>query len=383
MAVYEEGGDSGTPWFMEGVLRDDKRWIIPLDPLPFSVGRMADCNLVLASKSVSRNHADLFLKDAQLWVRDLESRNGTYLNRKKVKGTAPVQGGDILHFGTVEFRIGLNEDSVPVNESTATLLKVTDLSNLFKTFESDMKTLIEQRAVVPLFQPIVHLADSTRFGYEVTCRGAREGMPTAPEELFGLAAGLGCEAELSRLFWSQGLLVGGKLPDVRELFINIHPAELAQPGLAAALGEALAALQRVAKDARLTVELSEKAVTNLALMARFRAQLLETGVSLAYDDFGAGQTRLLELVDVPPHFLKFDQALIRDIHQRPRKLFQVVKALVHMAEDLGIACIAEGVECAAEAEACAHAGFPYAQGYFLGRPSQVGFAPDLPADPAP
>ncbi len=60
MALYEKGEDSWAPWFMEGVLRDGKRWIIPLEPLPFSVGRMADCNLVLASKSVSRNHADLF-----------------------------------------------------------------------------------------------------------------------------------------------------------------------------------------------------------------------------------------------------------------------------------------------------------------------------------
>jgi EAL domain-containing protein (putative c-di-GMP-specific phosphodiesterase class I) len=381
MAVYEKAEDSWAPWFMEGVLRDGKRWIIPLEPLPFSVGRMADCNLVLASKSVSRNHADLFLKDSGLWVRDLESRNGTYLNRKKIKGAVPVRGGDILHFGTVEFRIGFKESSVPENESTATLLKVTDLSNLFQTFEADMKALIEQRAVIPLFQPIVHLGDKTRFGYEVTCRGAWEGMPRAPEELFGLAAGLGCEADLSRLFWSEGLRVGGGLPDAHELFINIHPAELAQPSLATSLGEALAALRRVTKSARLTVELSEKAVTNLAVMARFRAELLEMGVSLAYDDFGAGQTRLLELVEVPPQFLKFDHALIRDIHQRPRKLFQVVKALVHMAEDLGIACIAEGVECAAEAEACAHAGFPYAQGYYLGRPSQLGISPPPPSAP--
>jgi EAL domain-containing protein (putative c-di-GMP-specific phosphodiesterase class I) len=52
-----------------------------------------------------------------------------------------------------------------------------------------------------------------------------------------------------------------------------------------------------------------------------------------------------------------------------------------MAEDLGIACIAEGVECAAEAEACAHAGFPYAQGYFLGRPSQVGVPPQATSAP--
>jgi len=375
MPSQEAGSGSPAAWYMEGVLSDGKRWVIPIEPLPFSVGRMANCNLVLASKSVSRSHADLFLKDGHLWVRDLGSRNGTYLNRERIRGESLVRGGDILHFGTVEFRIGLKIESSPIDETSSSSHGAIDLSNLFKSFESDLRTLIDQRAVIPLFQPIVHLGDKTRFGYEATGRGTLERLPASPEALFGIAAGMGCEAELSRLFWTEGIRVGGGLPEVRELFINIHPAELAHPGLATHLNGVLDEVRRVSPETHITVEVNEKAVTNLAAMVRLRAELLNVGVGLAYDDFGAGQTRLLELVEVPPNFLKFDRALIRDIHQRPRKLFQVVKALVHMAEDLGIQCIAEGVECAAEAEACAHAGFPYGQGYFLGRPAQLGVPP--------
>lgn len=376
MALEDAGDGSPLAWYMEGVLSDGKRWVIPIEPLPFSVGRMANCNLVLASNSVSRNHADLFLKDMQLWVRDLESRNGTYLNRGRIKGEAPVRGGDILHFGTVEFRIGLKKQAVPIDETTSSTHGVMDLSNLFKSFESDLRTLISQKAVIPLFQPIVHLGDKTRFGYEATSRGTLERLPSSPEALFGIAAGMGSEAELSRLFWTESVRVGGGLSGVRELFINIHPAELAHPGLADHLGESLGDMRQASPETHITVEVSEKAVTNLAAMVKLRAELLEIGVGLAYDDFGAGQTRLLELVEVPPDFLKFDHALIRDIHQRPRRLFQVVKALVHMAGDLGIECIAEGVECAAEAEACAQAGFPYGQGYFLGRPARLGIPSD-------
>lgn len=359
-------------WYLEGVLQDGKRWIIPLDPLPFSVGRVPTCNLVLSAKSVSRTHADLFLKGEELWVRDLQSRNGTYINRKRARGPVAVQAGDVLHFGTVEFRIGRREEASNVDETTTGLNRISDLSNLFKSFEGDLRKLIERREVLALFQPIVRLEGRSLFGYEVTARGTLEGLPTGPEELFSVAAGIGAEAELSRLFWTEGLKTGARLPGAPVLFINLHPSEISDPNLI----PAFEALRGELPDVQVVAEVSEKAVTNLARMSKLRAELVALGVRLAYDDFGAGQTRLLELVDVPPHFLKFDHSLVRDIHQRPRRLFQVVKALVTMAQELGIACIAEGVESAAEGEACGHAGFQYAQGYFYGRPAQLG----LPGD---
>lgn len=367
-----EGFDSG--WYLEGVLRDGKRWIIPLDPLPFVVGRLPDCQLSLSSKGISRTHATIYQDGSHLWVKDHESRNGTFLNRKRLVRPTPVQKGDILHFGTLEFRIGLKESAASIEETTTSFHRVGELSNFFHSCEEDLKVLLERQAVVPLFQPIVHLPDRTRFGYEVTGRGTQPGLPSRPEELFSLAADLGREAELSRLFWREGILVGRELPGSPQLFINIHPAEVVQPGLIRALSEA----RKNAPEASITAEVSEKAVTDLRGMARLRDELLDLGIKLAYDDFGAGQTRLLELVDVPPHFLKFDNALIRNIHMRPMRLFQVVKALVRMAEDLGITCVAEGVECVAEGEACTHAGFQYAQGYYFGRPTQVGVAPSQP-----
>ena len=370
MDAEAERGEVLLTWYLEGVLQDGKRWIIPLDPLPFSVGRIATCNLVLSSKSVSRAHADLFTKGPELWVRDLESRNGTYLNRKRVRGPVMVQAGDVLHFGTVEFRIGRREESANVDETTTGINRVSDLSNLFKSFEGDLRVLIERHAALALFQPILHLDGRTLFGYEVTARGTMEGLPSGPEELFSIASGIGAEADLSRLFWTEGIRTGARLPGDPVLFINLHPAEISDP----ALIPALAVLREELPWVQVVAEVSEKAVTNLSRMSKLRAELVAIGVRLAYDDFGAGQTRLLELVEVPPHFLKFDHSLVRDIHQRPRRLFQVVKALVTMAEELGIACIAEGVESAAEGEACAHAGFQFGQGYFYGRPAQLGLS---------
>ena len=103
-------------------------------------------------------------------------------------------------------------------------------------------------------------------------------------------------------------------------------------------------------------------------MHELRALLRELGIQLAYDDFGAGYARLQELMDVPPDVLKFDIALIRDIHRRPPHSRQVIQTLVRMAKNLGIKTLAEGIEEPEELAVCREMGFDYAQGYLLGKP---------------
>jgi pSer/pThr/pTyr-binding forkhead associated (FHA) protein len=57
---------------------------------------------------VSKEHAELFLRSGALNVRDLGSKNGTFVNSERV-GEAPLREGDILHFAQVEFRVGRQE----------------------------------------------------------------------------------------------------------------------------------------------------------------------------------------------------------------------------------------------------------------------------------
>ncbi|HTS01004.1 MAG TPA: FHA domain-containing protein [Thermoanaerobaculia bacterium] len=65
------------------------------------VGRDADCDVVLSSRSVSRKHAILEKKGEAWVVRDLGSANGLYVEGKRVS-EAPVPSGTSLRFGDVE-----------------------------------------------------------------------------------------------------------------------------------------------------------------------------------------------------------------------------------------------------------------------------------------
>jgi EAL domain-containing protein (putative c-di-GMP-specific phosphodiesterase class I) len=186
-------------------------------------------------------------------------------------------------------------------------------------------------------------------------------------ELFQIGASLGVESELSRLFRQKALdsvLARGGLP---MLFLNTHPSEVAEPGLLDSLTE----LQRHAPSQPITIEIHEAAVVKASCIAELRAGLREHGICLAYDDFGAGQARLLELGEMPPDLLKFDVRFVRDVDRAPDSKRRVLKSLVDIALDLGVKPLAEGIETAAEAAACIEMGFTHAQGYHFGRPVPI------------
>lgn len=348
-------------WLLEGLLADGKTWQVRIDPLPFLVGRSAECDLNLSARSVSRQHAELYATTDGLFTRDLGSKNGTWLNRRRLVREEKIRPGDVIAFGTVECRVVRRGAEASLDETgTEKVLRPPLLPYCGPDFEA----LLAGAEVFPLYQPIVRLEDKSRLGYEVVGRGRREGLPTMPMDLFEIAKHLGREAELSRLFWQKGLEGAEAFGQPVHLFINVHAGEISGSGLV----EALEAARMKAPDLPLTVEISEKAVTDLGEMRRLRAALMSLNIRLAYDDFGAGQSRLLELIEVTPHFLKFDASLIAGLQGRPPRHLKMLEALVRMARELGITAVAEGVESPRDAEACTGLGFHYAQGYHFGRP---------------
>jgi DNA-binding CsgD family transcriptional regulator len=70
----------------------------------FFLGRSLDCHLVVIDESVSRRHAEITVSDGCVRVRDLESRNGTYVNDRRI-GECVVNPGDHLRFGNLTFTL--------------------------------------------------------------------------------------------------------------------------------------------------------------------------------------------------------------------------------------------------------------------------------------
>ena len=64
-----------------------------------TVGRAGGCQVTLEDNYVSQLHARVFQRDGQVYIEDLGSTNGTYVNRKKVSGPVPLRKGDQLQIG--------------------------------------------------------------------------------------------------------------------------------------------------------------------------------------------------------------------------------------------------------------------------------------------
>jgi len=346
---------------------------IAVQPLPFRVGRLPDLALTLASDSVSKEHGEIFLRGGALHVRDLGSKNGTFVNSERI-GEHELREGDILHFAQVEFRVGrqeIDEGDEPGLEPSTVSLGETKLREVgtpqFVEGTRELPELLRGRMVTMAFQPIVSLPSGTLAGYEALGRGRHPRLPEAPMDLFRIAAGVGAEAELSQLFRETAFELVPAKGGFAALFLNVHPAELEKPGLVPAVVEARAKVPQL----RLTLEVHEWALGDLESVDRLRTQLSRSGVGIAYDNFGAGQARLLELAEVPPHYLKFDMSFVRGIDTAPASRQRLLTSLVSVARDLLVYTVAEGVETAEEADVCMRIGFTHAQGFFFGRPRPI------------
>ncbi|MEX2112963.1 MAG: EAL domain-containing protein, partial [Pirellulales bacterium] len=281
------------------------------------------------------------------------------VNGNRIQRDTPTSHGDVLHFANQEYRLG--------NQSA------TDSGMTMQVDANDWVWSIGQfdklftlGAATPFYQPIVGLPGGEIRGYEVLARSSLDGL-RSPAQMFTVAARLNMEAALSRLFRHEGVRQGLDFAGESNLFLNTHPAELCDGGLI----ESLVELREVAPSIPLTLEIHEAAITDLEKMRALRRSLKDLDIQLAYDDFGAGQARLVDLIEVPPDCLKFDICLVRDIHKGTAQRQQMLETLVRMAHDLGVLVLAEGVECQAEGDVCTQLGFDFAQGYHYGKPAPV------------
>lgn len=355
-------------WFLEGYIGDSKLMRrIWLNEFPLKVGRQEGLPLRLDTSGVSRNHAEFReASDDGLILYDLGSTNGTYVNRQRLAGEMRVHEGDIIHFADQEFRL-ITLDLQAETNLDQTQIGIGTLPQKLPQGAREFQQMLLSGAVGTAFQPIVD-AQGQVFAYELLGRGAFAGLPAAPYPLFQIAESLDLEVPFSDLLRRRAVELAATLDPEGRYFFNIHPRETEQPDqLLARMTE----MRTTFPDVRLVLEIHEGAITDGPLIRRIRDHLKALDIGLAYDDFGAGQARLIELTEVPPDYVKFDMALVRGIDTAPeakRRMLGLFQGLLH---DMGIASLAEGVETAAEAEVLYAIGIDLYQGYLFGKPNDT------------
>jgi diguanylate cyclase (GGDEF)-like protein len=152
---------------------------------------------------------------------------------------------------------------------------------------------------------------------------------------------------------------------IEAVSVNVSVVQLAQSDFSS---DALAVLAASGVDpARVTIEVTESVLMDNPERSIAQLQTLrDAGLRIAIDDFGAGYSSLAYLRRLPVQVMKIDRALLIDaVHPTGRA---ILSAMVDLAAELGLDCIAEGVETLEQYGLLFDIGCHRLQGYLFARP---------------
>jgi EAL domain-containing protein (putative c-di-GMP-specific phosphodiesterase class I)/GGDEF domain-containing protein len=221
-----------------------------------------------------------------------------------------------------------------------------------------------------VYQPVVDFASGRCVGAEALLRWRHRTLgDIGPAEFIPLAEGTSLIRPLTA--WVLDTALGqlaqwGHLGQHPKISINISVRNLDESDFAASLAEKLA--KHGIDAASVQIEFTESVLVGYSARALEQVQALsKMGVAIAIDDFGTGYSGLSYLQQLPASVLKIDQSFIKSLatSEHDQKL---VRAIIHMAHDLGYRVVAEGVENHEAYDMLASWQCDEAQGYLIAHP---------------
>jgi EAL domain-containing protein (putative c-di-GMP-specific phosphodiesterase class I)/GGDEF domain-containing protein len=242
----------------------------------------------------------------------------------------------------------------------------------------ELRRILQSRDILIRYQPIVRLGDGSVFGYEALSCGPDGDLFQNPEMLFSFAEKTDQILDLERLCRLESVRGSVRLPRGHKLFLNCSAHGIGDvEGLSTLLVDH--AQEAGLSLSNVVLEITERVAVTAWNDFRKRIDALRgLGFGVAIDDMGAGYSSLHSVAEVEPDFLKFDIALVRDIHLSPIKK-GLLESLVLLAERIDAQVIAEGVEKEEEFETLRGMNVPFGQGYLFSPPTTLAFhVPDSP-----
>jgi diguanylate cyclase (GGDEF)-like protein len=243
--------------------------------------------------------------------------------------------------------------------------------------ENDLRQAIERNELWVAYQPIVRAAGEEISGFEALVRWNH---PTrgaiSPDKFIPLAEEAGLIGKIGEWVLRTALDEAVQWPDHVRVAVNLSPLQFNDPAIADIVGNHL-------KETGIRADRLELEITEGVFLAEGDstdetfAKLKALGVRFALDDFGTGYSSLGYLKKAPFDKIKIDQSFVRGAASSTNRKSAIIRAIVTLAETLGMDTCAEGVETHDDLQLIRELGVSMVQGYIFGRPGDAATAREL------
>ncbi|HEY0148432.1 MAG TPA: bifunctional diguanylate cyclase/phosphodiesterase [Allosphingosinicella sp.] len=248
------------------------------------------------------------------------------------------------------------------------------------TIETELRRAVEGGDLELAFQPLVDLDSGNISGFEALARWPSQRGAISPNEFIPVAEESGLIVPLGRWALEEALATlarwdaqeGRVLP--LNMSVNLSAIQVARDDVATLAGDALA--RHGLGGERLTLELTESAIVQDPQRAtKVLGDLKALSAKVAMDDFGTGYTSLAYLQRLPIDVLKIDRSFVSALLQ-DKDSIAIVRAILGLAEALGMETTAEGIDSRELAETLTRMGCTHGQGFWFSRPMGADTALD-------
>jgi diguanylate cyclase (GGDEF)-like protein/PAS domain S-box-containing protein len=240
-----------------------------------------------------------------------------------------------------------------------------------RALEIDLRKALVNGEFEMYYQPLVNLQRNEVCGFEALLRWHHPERGTVfPVEFISVAEEIGLIAPIGEWALRQACAQAARWPGDLKIAVNLSSTQFKSPNLVQMVVNALAAAGLPGR--RLELEITESALlqNNAATLAAMH-QLRELGVQISMDDFGTGYSSLGYLQTFPFDKIKIDRSFISNLANGQRSV-AILRAIVSLADSLGMTTIAEGVERQEQLEMIRAEGCTEMQGHL--------FSPARPAE---
>jgi diguanylate cyclase (GGDEF)-like protein len=247
------------------------------------------------------------------------------------------------------------------------------------SIETELRRALDKDQLKLFYQPLIDLKSGEVSGFEALARWSHEDRgEISPTEFIPVAEESGLILTLGR--WAMDKAAGTLAEWDRQagtqlpvhVGVNLSAIQVARDDIAAVVSSALRSSG--IDGNRLTLELTESSIVQDPVRAQRVFEALKAlDATVAMDDFGTGYSSLAYLQRLPIDVLKIDRSFVTGMMVDPDSV-AIVRAVLSLAEALGMSTTAEGIETVELATTLATLGCASGQGYYFARPLEADAA---------